>query len=59
LGYGGGFYDRTLARSPRPQTLGIAYQCLRVPFDSDGHDVALDRIVTEDARHSRESGNPC
>ena len=47
LGYGGGFYDRTLARSPRPQTLGIAYQCLRVPFDSDGHDVALDRIVTE------------
>jgi 5,10-methenyltetrahydrofolate synthetase len=30
LGYGGGFYDRTLARhEPRPQTLGIAYQCLR------------------------------
>jgi 5,10-methenyltetrahydrofolate synthetase len=48
LGYGGGFYDRTLARhTPRPQTLGIAYQCLQVPFDSDGHDVALDRIVTE------------
>src|SRR5471030_579969 len=47
LGYGGGFYDRTLARSPRPQTLGIAYQCLQVRFDSDGHDVALDRIITE------------
>lgn len=48
LGYGGGFYDRTLARyEPRPQTLGIAYQCLQVPFDSDGHDVALDRIITE------------
>ncbi|MCP2007849.1 5,10-methenyltetrahydrofolate synthetase [Duganella sp. HSC-15S17] len=47
LGYGGGFYDRTLARSPRPQTLGIAYQCLRIRFDSDGHDVALDRIITE------------
>ncbi|MYM71500.1 5-formyltetrahydrofolate cyclo-ligase [Duganella sp. FT134W] len=48
LGYGGGFYDRTLARhTPRPQTLGIAYQCLQVPFDSDGHDVALDRIMTE------------
>ena len=58
LGYGGGFYDRTLARSPRPQTLGIAYQCLQVRFDSDGHDVALDRIVTEDGRHSRASGNP-
>ncbi|SHN68287.1 5,10-methenyltetrahydrofolate synthetase [Duganella sacchari] len=50
LGYGGGFYDRTLARyDPRPQTLGIAYQCLQVRFDSDGHDVALDRIVTESA----------
>jgi 5,10-methenyltetrahydrofolate synthetase len=48
LGYGGGFYDRTLARyEPRPQTLGIAYQCLQVPFDSDDHDVALDRIITE------------
>ena len=48
LGYGGGFYDRTLARhAPRPQTLGIAYQCLQVPFASDGHDVALDRIITE------------
>jgi 5,10-methenyltetrahydrofolate synthetase len=47
LGYGGGFYDRTLAREPRPQTLGIAYQCLQIPFASDGHDVALDRIITE------------
>jgi len=48
LGYGGGFYDRTLARyAPRPQTLGIAYQCLQVPFASDVHDVALDRIITE------------
>ncbi|WP_343730596.1 5-formyltetrahydrofolate cyclo-ligase [Duganella sp.] len=48
LGYGGGFYDRTLARhTPRPQTLGIAYQCLQVPFASDDHDVALDHIITE------------
>ncbi|MEO5934132.1 MAG: 5-formyltetrahydrofolate cyclo-ligase [Duganella sp.] len=47
LGYGGGFYDRTLARAPRPQTVGIAYSCLEVQFDSDAHDVALDRIVTE------------
>jgi 5,10-methenyltetrahydrofolate synthetase len=47
LGYGGGFYDRTLAREPRPQTLGIAYQCLQVKFAGDGHDVALDRIITE------------
>lgn len=53
LGYGGGFYDRTLARAPRPQTLGIAYSCLRVAFDGDAHDVALDRIVTETGDGSR------
>lgn len=47
LGYGGGFYDRTLAREPRPQTLGIAYSCLGVKFEADGHDVALDLILTE------------
>jgi 5-formyltetrahydrofolate cyclo-ligase len=27
--------------------VGIAYQCLQVRFDSDSHDVVLDRIVTE------------
>ena len=58
LGYGGGFYDRTLVREPRPQTLGIAYSCLEVKFTGDAHDVALDKIITEQ-RHSRESGNPC
>ena len=47
LGYGGGFYDRTLAREPRPRTLGIAYRCLQVNFAGDGHDVALERILTE------------
>lgn len=47
LGYGGGFYDRTLARAPRPETVGIAYSCLEVKFDGDAHDVALDRIITE------------
>jgi 5,10-methenyltetrahydrofolate synthetase len=50
LGYGGGYYDRTLARyQPRPQTLGIAYRCQLAAFDGDAHDVALDRIVTEAA----------
>jgi len=47
LGYGGGFYDRTLARQPRPRTVGIAYSCLEVAFAGDAHDVALDRILTE------------
>ncbi|WP_152883217.1 5-formyltetrahydrofolate cyclo-ligase [Duganella sp. FT27W] len=47
LGYGGGFYDRTLARTPRPVTVGIAYSALQVGFDADLHDVALDRMITE------------
>ncbi|CDG85630.1 5-formyltetrahydrofolate cyclo-ligase [Janthinobacterium agaricidamnosum NBRC 102515 = DSM 9628] len=47
LGYGGGFYDRTLARRPRPRTLGVAYACLAAAFTGGVHDIALDDIVTE------------
>ena len=47
LGYGGGFYDRTLARQPRPRTVGIAYGSLQIVFAEDAHDVALDCILTE------------
>lgn len=47
LGYGGGFYDRTLALEPRPIAVGIAYRCALVEFDSDPHDIALDQIITE------------
>ena len=49
LGYGGGFYDRTLAVAPRPAAIGVAYGCTRIDFEPAPHDVALDRIVTEDA----------
>lgn len=48
LGYGGGYYDRTLAALPRPKTLGVAYSCLAAQFDGGMHDIALDDIVTED-----------
>ncbi len=47
LGYGGGFYDRTLAAMPRPQTVGVAYSCQLCAFRSDAHDIALDTILTE------------
>jgi 5,10-methenyltetrahydrofolate synthetase len=47
LGYGGGFYDRTLAVSPRPLAIGIAYACARAEFEADGHDMALDAVLTE------------
>ncbi|MBJ7310114.1 5-formyltetrahydrofolate cyclo-ligase [Rugamonas violacea] len=56
LGYGGGFYDRTLARQPRPQTLGVAYSCLAAEFASDRHDIPLDRIVTESPSGVGSSG---
>jgi 5-formyltetrahydrofolate cyclo-ligase len=47
LGYGGGYYDRTLAGTPRPHTLGIAYSSQQAVFPHDVYDVALDVIVTE------------
>ncbi|MGH8855124.1 MAG: 5-formyltetrahydrofolate cyclo-ligase [Telluria sp.] len=47
VGYGGGFYDRTLAAAPRPTTLGVAYACQLVAFESGEYDIALDAIITE------------
>jgi 5-formyltetrahydrofolate cyclo-ligase len=51
LGYGGGYYDRTLAalRSRRAVTaIGIAYAAQEVPsVPHDRHDQPLDWIVTE------------
>jgi 5-formyltetrahydrofolate cyclo-ligase len=50
LGYGGGYYDRTLEAAPRPQTLGIAYSNQEAVFSHAPHDVPLDVIVTEASR---------
>jgi 5,10-methenyltetrahydrofolate synthetase len=47
LGYGGGYYDRTLELVPRPLTLGIAYSNQEAQFGHAEHDVPLDVIVTE------------
>ncbi len=49
MGYGGGYYDRTLATmSPRPLTIGIAYaDCVVDSIAPEPHDIALDRVVTE------------
>ena len=47
LGFGGGYFDRTLAVSPRPRALGIAYAITRVSFPTDPHDIALDLIITD------------
>jgi len=50
LGYGGGFYDRTLAAlSPRPYTVGVGYAHGHVPWlAGEAHDVPLDAMLTED-----------
>jgi 5-formyltetrahydrofolate cyclo-ligase len=49
LGYGGGYFDRTLAAlSPRPFTIGIGLQAARLAtIYPQPHDIALDAIVTE------------
>jgi 5,10-methenyltetrahydrofolate synthetase len=49
LGYGGGFYDRTLARlSPRPVLVGVCFDLGRVKNLAPApHDVRMDLVITE------------
>ncbi len=47
LGYGGGYFDRTLAQSPRPLAVGVAYAMAKVAFAADDYDVPLDDIITD------------
>jgi 5,10-methenyltetrahydrofolate synthetase len=47
LGYGGGYFDRTLAQSPRPLAVGIAYSITKTNFPADVFDIPLDAILTD------------
>lgn len=49
LGYGGGYFDRTLAASvPRPFSIGIGFELGRVAdIRPQVHDIPLDAVVTE------------
>jgi 5-formyltetrahydrofolate cyclo-ligase len=49
LGYGGGYYDRTLAVLPKkPMLVGLAFAAQELPhIPREPHDVPLDAIVTE------------
>ena len=49
LGYGGGYFDRTLAALPlRPVAVGIGFELARVDsIGPDTHDIPLDYLVTE------------
>lgn len=48
LGYGGGFYDRTLAALPRkPRVIGVGYAMQRLEtIHPQSYDIAMDEIVT-------------
>ncbi|TDQ84519.1 5,10-methenyltetrahydrofolate synthetase [Dongia mobilis] len=49
LGYGGGFFDRTLAAMREPaDVIGLGYAMFQLPsIRPQPHDIAMDRILTE------------
>lgn len=57
LGYGGGFFDRTLAAMPvKPTVIGVGYGFQSMAtIEPQWHDIPMDFIVTEDG--SRRRGN--
>lgn len=50
LGYGGGYYDRTLVQmTPKPRTIGVGYSLSQLQtVYPQAHDIPMDAIVTED-----------
>ncbi|GAB2180791.1 hypothetical protein DLREEDagrD3_10140 [Denitratisoma sp. agr-D3] len=56
LGYGGGYFDRTLAAlSPAPVALGVGFELARVDsIYPEAHDRPLDYLVTEAGLAPRE-----
>jgi 5-formyltetrahydrofolate cyclo-ligase len=48
LGYGGGYYDRTIAALPGVATIGCAFAAQQIPAVPSGvTDMPLDRVATE------------
>ncbi|WP_082926151.1 5-formyltetrahydrofolate cyclo-ligase [Cupriavidus sp. D384] len=51
LGYGGGFYDRTLAAlaglGATPIAIGIGFGACEIPLVAQAHDLPMDWLVTE------------
>jgi len=56
LGYGGGFFDRTLASlAKRPRVIGVAYeQAYLKTIRPQPHDIPVDFVVTERGVYRRE-----
>ncbi|MBI2308266.1 MAG: 5-formyltetrahydrofolate cyclo-ligase [Rhodocyclales bacterium] len=59
LGYGGGFFDRTLATlAPRPLAIGVGFDFQRVDsIRPAAHDLPLDAMVTESGCHRANRAN--
>lgn len=57
LGYGGGYYDRTLAAlSPQPVKIGVAFDIAAIPtIDPQAHDIPMDFVATETGVRAVES----
>jgi len=62
LGYGGGFFDRTLAsmrsgESRRPIAIGVTYELARMPtIHPQSYDIPMDYVVTERGVYERIDG---
>jgi 5-formyltetrahydrofolate cyclo-ligase len=62
LGYGGGYFDRTLARlrerrPGRPVAIGVTYELARLEsIDPQWFDIPMDYVVTERGTYERQDG---
>jgi 5-formyltetrahydrofolate cyclo-ligase len=58
LGYGGGYFDRTLAAlAVRPRVIGVGYESARIEtIHPQSWDVPLDYLVTERGVYRRDAG---
>lgn len=56
LGYGGGYYDRTLEKlTKRPRLIGVAFAAQEIDaIPRESHDVPLDVIITEQGARTFE-----
>ncbi len=58
LGYGGGYFDRSLATiAPRPRAIGVGFELARIDsIRPQAHDLSMDFIVTEAGGFQVEAG---
>ena len=46
IGYGGGFYDKFLAKEPNHPTLALCYEFQMLPnLETDAHDIPVDCVI--------------